>query len=132
VAPLFDAGRRSAEVERTRAVLDEQSARYRSVVLGAFQEVEDNLALLNHFRDAADAERSALDAAQHSLDFATLRYREGAVNYLEVVTAQTALLQTQQTSLSLDTAQQRASVQLIRALGGGWSLDSQPLARSAN
>jgi NodT family efflux transporter outer membrane factor (OMF) lipoprotein len=132
VAPLFDAGRRSAEVERTRAVLDEQSARYRGVVLGAFQQVEDNLALLNHFRDAADAERSALDAAQHSLDFATLRYREGAVNYLEVVTAQTALLQTQQTSLSLDTAQQRASVQLIRALGGGWSLDSQPLARSAN
>ncbi len=43
--------------------------------------------------------------------------------------AQTALLQTQQTSLSLDTAQQRASVQLIRALGGGWSIDDRPLVR---
>jgi outer membrane protein TolC len=107
-------------------VLDEQGARYRSVVLGAFQQVEDNLALLDHYRDAAVSERAAVDAAQRTLDFATLRYREGAVNYLEVVTAQTALLQTQQTSLGLDTAQQRASVQLIRALGGGWSLESRP------
>ena len=132
VAPLFDGGRRRAEVERTRAVLDEQSGRYRSVVLAAFQQVEDNLALLHHYRDAAEAERSAQEAAQRSLDYASLRYREGAVNYLEVVTAQTALLQTQQTSLSLDTQQQRASVQLIRALGGGWSLDSRPLARNAD
>jgi NodT family efflux transporter outer membrane factor (OMF) lipoprotein len=128
LAPLFDAGRRRAEVDRTRAVLDEQGARYRSVVLGAFQQVEDNLALLNHYRDAAVSERAAVDAAQRSLDFASLRYREGAVNYLEVVIAQTALLQTQQTSLGLDTAQQRASVQLIRALGGGWSAASPPLA----
>jgi NodT family efflux transporter outer membrane factor (OMF) lipoprotein len=130
IAPLFDAGRRRAEVERTRAVLDEQSGRYRSVVLAAFQQVEDNLALLHHYRDAAEAERSAQEAAQRSLDYASLRYREGAVNYLEVVTAQTALLQTQQTSLSLDTQQQRASVQLVRALGGGWSLDSRPLSRN--
>jgi NodT family efflux transporter outer membrane factor (OMF) lipoprotein len=130
VAPLFDGGRRRAEVERTRAVLDEQSGRYRSVVLAAFQQVEDNLALLHHYRDAAEAERSAQEAAQRSLDYASLRYREGAVNYLEVVTAQTALLQTQQTSLSLDTQQQRASVQLVRALGGGWSLESRPLSRN--
>ena len=130
--PLFDAGRRAAEVERTRAVLDEQSARYRSIVLGAFQQVEDNLALLNHYADATVSERAAVDAAQRTLDFASLRYREGAVNYLEVVIAQTALLQTQQTSLSLDTAQQRASVQLIRALGGGWSIDDRPLVRRAD
>lgn len=128
-APLFDAGRRRAEVERTRAVLDEASARYRSTVLGAFQQVEDNLALLNHYRDAAASEKSALVAAQRSLDYATLRYREGAVNYLEVVTAQTATLDTQRTSLNLDTLQRRASVQLIRALGGGWVDPSSPLAR---
>jgi NodT family efflux transporter outer membrane factor (OMF) lipoprotein len=121
LAPLFDAGRRRAEVERTRAVLDENAARYRGVVLGAFQQVEDNLALLDHYRDAAESERSALVAAQRSLDYATLRYREGAVNYLEVVTAQTATLQSQRSSLNLDTLQRRASVQLIRALGGGWS-----------
>lgn len=128
---LFDAGRRQAEVERTRAVLDENSARYRSTVLVAFQQVEDNLALLNHYREAAEAERSALVAAQRALDFASLRYREGAVNYLEVVTAQTATLQSQRNTLDLDTAQRRASVQLIRALGGGWSANDPPVAVGA-
>jgi len=118
---LFDAGKRKAEVARTQAVLDEAGAQYRSVVLSAFQQVEDNLALLNYYRAAADSERSALEAAQRSLDFATARYREGAVNYLEVVTSQTATLQTQRNALDLDTRQRRASVQLIRALGGGWS-----------
>jgi len=118
---LFDAGKRNAEVARTRAVLDEAGATYRSVVLSAFQQVEDNLALLNHYRAAADAQRAALTAAQRSLEFATTRYREGAVDYLEVVTSQTAALQTQRDALDLDTRQRRASVQLIRALGGGWS-----------
>ena len=128
---LFDGGRRQAEVDRTRAVLDENSARYRGVVLGAFQQVEDNLALLGRYRTAADSERSALAAAQRSLDFATLRYREGAVNYLEVVTAQTATLQSQRSALNLDTLQRRASVQLVRALGGGWSDVQQPVAPGA-
>lgn len=125
---LFDAGKRQAEVARTQAVLDEAGAIYRSIVLSAFQQVEDNLALLNHYRAAADSERSALAAAQRSLDFSTSRYREGAVTYLEVVTSQTATLQTQRNSLDLDTRQRRASVQLIRALGGGWSASAEPLA----
>lgn len=122
-ATLFDGGRRTAEVSRTRAVLDEAGATYRGVVLNAFKQVEDNLALLGYYREAADSEREALAAAQRSLDYATTRYREGAVNYLEVVTSQTATLQTQRDALDLDTRQRRASVQLIRALGGGWSVD---------
>ncbi|HEX7465376.1 MAG TPA: RND transporter, partial [Usitatibacter sp.] len=101
--------------------LDENAARYRGVVLGAFQQVEDNLALLNHYRTAAQAERAAVDAAQRSLDFATSRYRDGAASYLEVVTSQAAALQAQRDALDLDTRQRRASVQLVRALGGGWS-----------
>jgi NodT family efflux transporter outer membrane factor (OMF) lipoprotein len=120
VMALFDAGRRDAQVAQARAVLDENGARYRGVVLGAFQEVEDNLALLHHYRTAAEAERSAVESAQRSLDFATSRYRDGAASYLEVVTSQAAALQTQREALDLDTRQQRASVQLIRALGGGW------------
>jgi outer membrane protein TolC len=117
---LFDGGKRSASVAQARAVFDESSAKYRSTVLGAFTQVEDNLALLNHYRDAAVAEKSAVEAAQRSLNFSLDRYREGAVNYLDVVTSQTAALQTQRDALSLDTSELRASVALIRALGGGW------------
>lgn len=117
---IFDGGKRSASVAQAHAAFDEASAKYRSAVLSAFTQVEDNLALLNHYRDASTAEKSAVAAAQRSLNFSLERYREGAVNYLDVVTSQTAALQTQRDALSLDTRQLRASVALIRALGGGW------------
>jgi NodT family efflux transporter outer membrane factor (OMF) lipoprotein len=118
---LFDAGKRKAQVAQARAALDEAGAQYRGVVLGAFQQVEDNLALLHHYGIAGDAERSAVTSAQQSLDFAMNRYREGAVSYLEVVQSQTTMLTAEQDALDLDTRQLRASVALIRALGGGWT-----------
>ncbi len=123
---LFDGGRRKAEIARTQAVLDESGAKYRGVVIGAFQQVEDNLALLQHYGAAAESEAAALAASQRSLTMANNRYREGAASYLEVVTSQTATLQSQRSSLDLATRQRRASVQLIKALGGGWAgIDAQ-------
>lgn len=117
---LFDGGRRKAQVAQARAALDEAGANYRGVVLDAFRQVEDNLALLRHYKEAADAEDSAVASARKSLEFATSRYREGAVSYLEVVQSQTTALTAQREALDLDTRQLRASVALIRALGGGW------------
>ena len=122
---LFDAGKRQAEVDRIQAVLNENAARYRSTVLGAFQQVEDSLALLNHFRSAAESEQAAQVATQRALELATNRYREGAVNYLEVITARAAALQSQRSALDLATRQRRASVQLVKALGGGWNKEQE-------
>ena len=118
---VFDAGQRQAKVAQSEAVLNELAAQYRSVALSAFQQVEDNLALLQHYHTAFEAEQAATAAAQRSLDFANTRYREGAISYLEVVSSQTATLQAQRSALALNTRQLRASVQLIRALGGGWT-----------
>lgn len=117
---LFDMGRRRARVAQAHAVLDEAGANYRGVVLNAFKEVEDNLALLHHYGNAAESERAAVTSSQLSLDFAMNRYREGAVSYLEVVQSQTVALDAQRNALDLETRQLRASVALIRALGGGW------------
>jgi len=128
---LFDAGKRKAEVAQAQAALDEAGAKYRGVVLTAFQQVEDNLALLHHYRTAAEADKAAVDAAQRSLDFSLSRYREGAVSYLDVVTSQTTMLQIQQEALDLDTRQLRASVQLIRAMGGGWSDPNAVVGKAA-
>ncbi len=120
---VFDGGRRRAEINRSEAVLDEAGQTYRGIVLSAFQQVEDQLALLNEYSAAATYEGQAVVATQRALDLANDRYRDGAASYLDVVTAQTANLQSQRSELDLKTRQRRASVQLVRALGGGWSID---------
>ncbi len=117
---VFDGGLRRAQVAQARAEFDASAANYRSIVVSAFQQVEDSLATLNHYHDATIDEKAAVDAAQRTLDLALLLYKQGATDYLTVVTSQTALLQTQLDALNLDTLQLRASVDLIVALGGGW------------
>jgi NodT family efflux transporter outer membrane factor (OMF) lipoprotein len=117
---VFDGGLRRAQVAQARAEFDASAANYRSTVVSAFQQVEDDLATLNHYHDATVEEKAAVDAAQRTLDFAMTLYKQGATDYLTVVTSQTALLQTQLQALNLDTLQLRASVDLILALGGGW------------
>ena len=117
---VFDGGLRRAQVAQARAEFDASAANYRGIVVGAFQQVEDSLAALNHYHDASVDEKAAVDAAQRTLDFSLALYKQGATDYLTVVTSQTALLQTQLEALNLDTLQLTASVDLIRALGGGW------------
>ncbi len=129
--PIFDAGRRRAIEEQARAVFDEASDKYRSTALAAFQQVEDNLALLHLLGDEAKDEDAAVISAQNTLNLALDRYRNGAVNYLEVVDSQTAALQTQRTALTLRDRQLRASVGLIRALGGSWSRNEVDAAATA-
>jgi NodT family efflux transporter outer membrane factor (OMF) lipoprotein len=117
---VFDGGLRRAQVAQARAEFDASAANYRGIVVTAFQQVEDSLATLNHYHDAAAEEKAAVDAAQRTLDLSMALYKQGAIDYLTVVTSQTALLQTQLEALNLDTLQLSASVDLIRALGGGW------------
>jgi NodT family efflux transporter outer membrane factor (OMF) lipoprotein len=117
---VFDGGLRRAQVAQARAEFDASAANYRGTVVSAFQQVEDSLATLNHYHDAAVEEKAAVDAAQRTLDLSMALYVKGATDYLTVATSQTAVLQTQLEALDLDTLQLRASVDLIRALGGGW------------
>ena len=118
---IFDGGRRAAVVRGARAKLAENGAQYKATVLNAFQQVEDNLALLHHLGDEAQREDEALTAAQRTLTLSMSRYRDGVVSYLDVVTAQTTELSTQIASLELDTRRLDATVGLIQAIGGGWS-----------
>ena len=112
-------------------MLDEAGANYRATALGAFAEVEDQLALLEHYRTASEQQELAVGAARQAQDYALTRYRAGIVNYLEVTTAQTAALQAQRDALSLQTRRLRGSVALIRALGGGWTAPSDPATPAA-
>jgi outer membrane protein TolC len=88
--------------------------------------VEDKLSDLRILEQESAAERQAVAAAQHSLDLSNNRYKGGVTSYLEVLTAESALLTNQRTYTDLQTRQFAASVQLIRALGGGWDVSQLP------
>lgn len=123
---LFDAGRRHAITRQARDAYEQQVANYRQTVLGAFQDVEDNLAALRILSQESVTEQAAVEAAQRSLRISTNRYKGGVTTYLEVLTAQTAQLSNERTQADIAARQFVASVQLIRALGGSWDTSQLP------
>ena len=123
---LFDGGKRRAQVKVTQAAYDTTVADYRETVLTGFQQVEDALSELRILSQETEIVDRAVVAAQQSLDISTTQYRGGLVNYLQVITAQTSLLQNQRDRVDLRTKQLLASVSLIQALGGGWTTSQLP------
>ncbi len=118
LAPIFDGGRRRAQVRLSRAQYDEAAAVYRNIVLTAFRDVEDGLAALRHLSAEELDQRDAATSAQRTSDLALIRYRAGAADYLEVVTAQTAALTAEVTLINLETQRLRSHIALVQALGG--------------
>jgi NodT family efflux transporter outer membrane factor (OMF) lipoprotein len=123
---IYDAGKRRATLNQSRAAYDATMANYRQTVLTAFQQVEDNLAALRVLENEAQAEDRAVQAAQNSLDISTYQYKAGTVNYLTVITEQAILLQDQVQALNILTRRMSASVLLVEALGGGWNSSKLP------
>jgi outer membrane protein TolC len=98
-------------------------------VLTAFQQTEDSLAAQHYLADQLKQQQVAIDAAQKYLDLANVRFRSGIDSYLNVYTAQTSLLTQQQTFIDLRVSQMTSNVQLIEALGGGWTAAQLPSER---
>jgi NodT family efflux transporter outer membrane factor (OMF) lipoprotein len=124
--PLFEGGLRHAQEAAANASLRGAGDAYRSVVLAAFQQVEDSLSNLRILTRELQQEDTAVQAADRAMQMATNLYRDGATNYLDVVVAQSAAYDAEQTALTLQTRTLQASVQLVRALGGGWSTEDLP------
>lgn len=115
---IFDGGQRSATVKQFKAKYNATVATYRQTVLIAFQQVEDNLAALSILARAVSEQNAAVASAQRSLDEADARYKAGLDPYLNVITAQTALLADKQQAVNFRAQQMVADVQLVKALGG--------------
>ena len=127
--PLFDGGQRLAELAGTEAAYIQTVAEYRATVLKAYQEVEDSLANLRWLSKEAQSLSIAAVSTQKVLDTSFTLYREGATNYLDVITAQTAALEAQEALVTVTTRRVQAAVSLMMALGGGWSAgELEPIA----
>lgn len=118
---IFDGGLRKSQVEQATAILDATADNYRLTVLSAFQEVEDQLIALRVLEAEAATQRETEDLARQSLAVVTNQYKAGLLSYLNVVAAQTVLLDSERTSIALMNQRLDASIALIRAVGGSWS-----------
>ncbi|MEM5387237.1 efflux transporter outer membrane subunit [Paraburkholderia phymatum] len=118
--PIFDGGRRKANLANARAKYDEDVASYRQQVLVAFREVEDNLSDLRLLGDQTREQTDAVNASQRAEHLSQTQYQEGQVSYLDVIDSQRQVLQSQLQLSHLSGTQAVATVNLIRALGGGW------------
>lgn len=123
---LFDAGRRHAVSQSAQAGYDGTVASYRQTALGAFQEVEDNLAALRILENEAEQQHQATASAEESLQLFTNRYEGGVDNYLQVITAQTIALTDERNDIDIQRRRMDASVLLVKAVGGGWNSSQLP------
>ena len=123
---LFDAGRRRATKESAVAAYDGSVANYRQTTLTAFQQVEDNLAVLRILAGESQQQHSATAAAEETLRIFENRYAGGVDTYLQVVTSQTTALSNERNDIDIRRRQLDASVLLIKALGGDWNVNKLP------
>ena len=127
--PLFEGGLRKAELDYAKSSYAQTRDRYRATVLAAFQQVEDQLALNDQLARQAALDQQAAEASSKAQALSLQLYTAGVGNYLDVVVAQIALLQAQTTQIGLSSTSQQVSVNLVRALGGGWSAAELPSER---
>jgi outer membrane protein TolC len=118
---IFDGGLRRAQTAQAIAAYDASVAAYRQIVLTAFQQVEDSLATLRILEQEAEVQGEAVKLAEQALALALNQYKAGTVNYLNVVVAQATSLANQRTAVDILSRRVSASVQLVTALGGGWT-----------
>ena len=123
---LFDAGRRRATKESAIAAYDANVANYRQTTLTAFQQVEDNLAVLRILAGESQQQHNATAAAEESLRLFENRYAGGVDTYLQVVTSQTTALSNERNDIDIRRRELDASVLLIKAVGGDWNVTKLP------
>jgi multidrug efflux pump len=120
--PIFAGGRNRANLRRAWSAYDESVASYRQQVLVAFGDVENSLSGMRRLAVQAEAQARAVTSARRATDLATQRYRSGIVAYLEVVDASRDALTAERANAQLAGQRLITTVQLIKALGGGWDV----------
>jgi multidrug efflux system outer membrane protein len=126
--PLFEGGRLRNNLVAVKAQYQQAVAAYVNQVLIAYGDVEDALTDLHALTDEVGRMRAAVEASQSYVKAARAQYKQGLVNYLIVTDAERTLLSNQLTLSQDVNLQMAASIHLIKALGGGWELETPPPA----
>ncbi|WP_454063494.1 efflux transporter outer membrane subunit [Candidatus Nitrospira salsa] len=124
--PVFQGGYRRAQLQQAWSAYRETEDRYRSTVLNAFREVENNLSLTNRLTLAANRQDAAVGATLKAQNLTTELYQGGLASSLELIYAQVATLIARIESVQIKAELLKTSVALIRALGGGWNRNQLP------
>jgi NodT family efflux transporter outer membrane factor (OMF) lipoprotein len=119
--PLFDSGRRSGDYRTARADYDVAVADYDRTLINALQDVANVVASRNALGQQARDARASLSDSQKAFEIARLRYRAGLSTYLDVLTAEQALIVARRRDADLTARAFTLDVALVRALGGGFS-----------
>jgi NodT family efflux transporter outer membrane factor (OMF) lipoprotein len=124
--PLFQGGYRRAQLQQSWSIYRETENLYRSTVLKAFREVENNLAQTYWMTIAAERQDAAVEAARTTQNLTMDLYKGGLASSLELIYAQLGTLTASIDSVQIKVNRLVASVALIRALGGGWDRAQLP------
>ncbi len=124
--PLFQGGYRRAQLQQAWSAYRETEDRYRSTVLNAFREVENNLSLTNQLTLAANRQDAAVGAMVKTQNLTMELYLGGLASSLELIYAQVQTLSARIEAVQIKADLLRASVALVRALGGGWNRKQLP------
>jgi outer membrane protein, multidrug efflux system len=124
--PLFQGGYRRAQLQQAWSAYRETEDRYRSTVLNAFREVENNLSLTNRLTVAAERQDAAVGATRKTQNLTMELYQGGLASSLELIYAQVQTLTARIDAVRIKADLLRSSVALIRALGGGWNHKQLP------
>lgn len=122
--PIFDEGRREARVDQARARRSQALAGYQKAIETGFREVSDALVNVQQTGESEAELKARLDAARNALDLSTLRYQAGYSPYLEVLDAQRTANDAELAFVRNRQSRLAFSVDLIKALGGGWNSGS--------
>lgn len=129
--PIFDAGRRAAEVDAAQARYEEAVELYRARVRQAVREVEEALVNLESARARSADALAAVEGYRASFLAAEARWRSGLGSLIELEDQRRALLASETALVSLQRERVASWIALYRAVGGGWTRD-EPEQRTAS
>jgi len=124
--PLLNATALGYQVAVNETKAQQAALQYEKAIVNAFKEVEDALIAVEKTREQREALEQQVTALQSALRFADQRYQGGRASYLDVLTSQRSLFESELALVKTQQAQLVSVVQLYTALGGGWSVTDHP------